>query len=37
MRLETSLGRINKQNIAPGFLMRQGKMWWGFKGLLPGE
>jgi hypothetical protein len=26
-----------KQVIAPGFEMRQGKMWWGFKGLLPGE
>ena len=24
-----------KQVIAPGFEMRQGKMWWGFKGLLP--
>lgn len=23
--------------IAPGFEMRQGKMWWGFKGLLPAE
>ena len=26
-----------KQVIAPGFEMRQGKMCWGFKGLLPGE
>lgn len=26
-----------KQVIAPGFEMRQGKMWWGFKGLLPQE
>ena len=26
-----------KHVIAPGFEMRQGKMWWGFKGLLPGE
>lgn len=25
----------DKQVIAPGFEMRQGKMWWGFKGLLP--
>ena len=25
-----------KQVIAPGYEMRQGKMWWGFKGLLPG-
>ena len=25
----------HKQVIAPGFEMRQGKMWWGFKGLLP--
>lgn len=24
-----------KQVIAPGFEMRHGKMWWGFKGLLP--
>lgn len=24
-----------KQVIAPGFEMRQGKMWWGFSGLLP--
>jgi hypothetical protein len=24
-----------KQIITPGFEMRQGKMWWGFKGLLP--
>jgi hypothetical protein len=29
--------REGKQVIAPGFEMRQGKMWWGFKGLLPGE
>ncbi len=27
----------NKQVIAPGFEMRQGKMWWGFAGLLPSE
>lgn len=26
-----------KQVIAPGFEMRQGKMFWGFKGLLPAE
>ncbi len=26
-----------KNIIAPGFEMRQGKMWWGFKGLLPEE
>ena len=26
-----------KQVIAPGFEMRQGKMWWGFEGLLPPE
>lgn len=26
-----------KQIIAPGFEMRQGSMWWGFKGLLPNE
>ena len=26
-----------KQVIAPGFEMRQGKMWWGFAGLLPKE
>lgn len=26
-----------KQVIAPGFEMRQGKMWWGFEGLLPSE
>lgn len=26
-----------KKIIAPGFEMRQGKMWWGFKGLLPDE
>ncbi len=25
------------QVIAPGFRMRQGKMRWGFKGLLPYE
>ena len=24
-----------KHVIAPGFVMREGKMWWGFKGLLP--
>lgn len=27
----------NKQVIAPGFEMCQGKMWWGFSGLLPSE
>jgi hypothetical protein len=27
----------SKQVIAPGFEMREGKMWWGFKGLLPDE
>jgi hypothetical protein len=27
----------DKQVIAPGFEMRQGKMWWGFDGLLPKE
>jgi hypothetical protein len=26
---------MDKRVIAPGFEMRQGKMWWGFKGLLP--
>lgn len=26
-----------KKVIAPGFEMRQGKMWWGFAGLLPKE
>jgi hypothetical protein len=26
-----------KQVIAPGFEMRQGKMWWGFAGLIPRE
>lgn len=26
-----------KQVIAPGFEMREGKMWWGFEGLLPME
>jgi hypothetical protein len=26
-----------KQVIAPGFEMREGKMWWGFDGLLPNE
>ena len=26
-----------KQVIAPGFEMRQGKMSWGFEGLLPAE
>lgn len=26
-----------KQVIVPGFEMRQGKMWWGFKGLVPRE
>lgn len=30
-------GYAVKQVIAPGFYMRQGKIWWGFKGLLPGE
>lgn len=25
----------DKQVIAPGFEMREGKMWWGFDGLLP--
>jgi len=29
--------RAGKQVIAPGFEMRQGKMWWGFVGLLPSE
>jgi len=24
-----------KQVIAPGFGMREGKMWWGFDGLIP--
>ena len=28
---------INKKVIAPGFEMLEGKMWWGFKGLLPCE
>ena len=27
----------SKQVIAPGFEMREGKMWWGFDGLLPAE
>jgi hypothetical protein len=27
----------DKQVIAPGFELRQGKMWWGFEGLLPEE
>jgi hypothetical protein len=27
----------SKQVIASGFEMRQGKMWWGFRDLLPGE
>ncbi len=27
----------NKVVIAPGFEKREGKMWWGFKGLLPEE
>lgn len=27
----------DKHIIAPGFEMRQGSMWWGFKGLLPAE
>ena len=26
-----------KRVIAPGFEMREGKMWWGFEGLLPNE
>ena len=26
-----------KHVIAPGFVTRQGKMWWGFSGLLPSE
>jgi len=30
-------GHPVKQVIAPGFEMRQGKMWWGFEGLLPKE
>lgn len=30
-------GRAGKQVIAPGFEMREGKMWWGFEGLLPAE
>lgn len=30
-------GRAGKQVIAPGFEMREGKMWWGFDGLLPNE
>lgn len=28
-------GHAGKQVIAPGFEMREGKMWWGFEGLLP--
>lgn len=28
---------VGKHVIAPGFEMRQGKMWWGFDGLLPNE
>lgn len=28
---------LGKQVIAPGFEKRQGKMWWGFEGLLPKE
>lgn len=27
----------DKQVVAPGLEIRQGKMWWGFKGLLPDE
>jgi len=27
----------SKQVIAPGFEMREGKMWWGFDGLLPDQ
>lgn len=30
-------GNSGKEVIAPGFEMREGKMWWGFKGLLPEE
>ena len=30
-------GQPAKKIIAPGFEMRQGKMWWGFKGLLPDD
>ena len=29
--------QLGKQVIAQGFEMRQGKMWWGFEGLLPDE
>lgn len=28
---------VGKYVIAPGFEMREGKMWWGFDGLLPDE
>lgn len=28
---------VSKQVIAPGFEVREGKMWWGFEGLLPEE
>lgn len=30
-------GYAGKLVIAPGFEVREGKMWWGFKGLLPAE
>jgi hypothetical protein len=30
-------GRDGKQVITPGFEVREGKMSWGFKGLLPVE
>jgi len=30
-------GHPGKRVIAPGFEMREGKMWWGFHGLLPDE
>ncbi len=30
-------GNPGKRVIAPGFEMREGKMWWGFDGLLPDE
>lgn len=30
-------GNPDKCVIAPGFEMREGKMWWGFDGLLPDE
>lgn len=28
---------LDKQVISPGFEIREGKMWWGFEGLLPEE